>query len=448
MFAQDTIAAIATASGLAALSIVRVSGPEACRIASACFAGRNLEEVDSHTAHVGVWKSSEGVRIDQVVATVFRKPRTATGEDVVEVTCHGGGYVAALVLESLVDQGARLAQPGEFTQRAFLSGKIDLAQAEAVADLIHASSERAHRVSLAAYEGHYSEELEKLRSAILELCALAELEIDFTDEDVEFADRTALKELIENALVQLQNLLQTTRLGTVVREGVRVVIAGRPNAGKSTLLNSLSGRDRAIVSSQPGTTRDILEVDSEFGGLRFRFIDTAGLRQSTDFIEQEGVQRTHGMIKKADIVVYVYDLFCGLTEEDRTILNRIEKTPVIIVGNKADIVPEGEYEGVQLTAKNGPKAVEPLVSKLLEQATEVYGNADVSRTVMNARHKTHLKKAHRALLDAKEALKANQPPDIFSLDLHAAARELGSITGVITNETILGTIFSRFCIGK
>jgi len=448
MIAPDTIAAIATAPGLAALSIVRISGSEACRIASACFAGKNLEEVDSQTAHVGIWKDSEGARIDQVIATVFRKPHTATGEDMVEITCHGGDYVAALVLDSLIGQGARLARPGEFTQQAFLSGKIDLTQAEAVADLIHASSEQAHRISLAAYEGHYSEELEKLRTAILELCALAELEIDFTDEDVEFADRGTINNLVENALEQIQDLLQTARLGTIVREGIRVVIAGRPNAGKSTLLNSLSGRDRAIVSTQPGTTRDVLEVDSEFGGLRFRFIDTAGLRQSRDTIEQEGVYRARQMIEKADIVVYVYDLVYGLTEEDQSVLNSIEKIPVILVGNKIDLMENTKGEELHLSAKDGPKAVKPLISKLLEQASNTYGNADGSRVVMNARHKTHLKSACQALLDARQALNANQPPDIFSMDLHAAARELGMITGVITNETILGEIFSRFCIGK
>ncbi len=448
MLAKDTIAAIATAPGLAALSIVRVSGPDACSIASSCFTGRNLKTVDSHTAHVGRWVSPEGSGIDRVVVTVFRKPNSATGEDIVEVTTHGGEYVAALVLQSLVDQGARLAAPGEFTQRAFLAGKMDLAQAEAVADLIHASSEQAHRISLAAYEGHYSDELEKLRTSILELCALTELEIDFTDEDVEFADRSAIKHLVEKAIQQVQDLLQSTRLGTIVREGLRVVIAGRPNAGKSTLLNSLSGRDRAIVSEEPGTTRDILEVDTEFGGLRFRFMDTAGLRQSMDAIEQEGVDRAYRMIEKADIVVYVYDLVCGLVEEDQTALGRINDIPVILVGNKSDLVSIGEVHGLQLSAKSGPEGVEPLIDSLLERASEVYGNADSSRTVMNVRHQTHLKKALEALRTARTALNANQPPDIFSLDLQAAAKELGMITGVITNETILGAIFTRFCIGK
>ncbi len=448
MLAQDTIAAIATAPGLAALSIIRVSGPKACSVASGCFAGQDLEDAASHTAHVGIWKDIEGSRIDQVVATVFRAPRTATGEDVVEITCHGGDYVAALVLESLLEQGARPARPGEFTQRAFLAGKMDLAQAEAVADLIHASSEQAHRISLAAYEGHYSEGLEALRTAILELCALAELEIDFTDEDVEFADRASLRNLINHALAQVQELLDSARLGTVVREGIRVVIAGRPNAGKSTLLNNLAGRDRAIVSEQPGTTRDVLEVDAEFGGLRFRFMDTAGLRKSSDSIEQEGVQRAYQMMSKADIVVYMYDLVCGLTGEDHQALKRLENTSVILVANKADLVSGVKGDGLPLTAIGGPKAVEPLVHALLQQAVRVYGNADISRTVINARHKTHLKSAHQALLEAGTALNANQPPDIFSLDLHAAAHELGMITGVITNETVLSTIFSRFCIGK
>ncbi|MDE2827992.1 MAG: tRNA uridine-5-carboxymethylaminomethyl(34) synthesis GTPase MnmE [Bacteroidota bacterium] len=448
MFAQDTIAAIATAPGLAALTVVRVSGPKACQIASECFTGRDLTAVESHTANVGMWVGPGGDRIDQVVATVFLAPRTSTGEDVVEVTCHGGDYVAALVLQSMIENGARLARPGEFTQRAFLSGKIDLAQAEAIADLIHATSERAHRTSLAAYEGHYSVQLDKLRTAILELCALAELEIDFTDEDVEFVDRAELRKLIKHALNQTDELLRSVRLGTVVREGIRIVIAGRPNAGKSTLLNSLSGRDRAIISEQPGTTRDVLEADAEFEGLRFRFTDTAGLRQSTDVIEQEGVRRARDMIAKADIVVYVYDLVHGLTEEDLDALKETGEKATILVGNKVDLVQQHTGEGLLLSAKGGPKAVIPLVRELVNQAAEIFGNPDVSRTVMNARHKNHLKLAYEALLRAGAALDARKSPDIFSLDLHAAARELGMITGVITNETVLGAIFSRFCIGK
>ncbi|MCY4170932.1 MAG: tRNA uridine-5-carboxymethylaminomethyl(34) synthesis GTPase MnmE [Bacteroidetes bacterium] len=449
MRSHDTIAAIATAPGLAALSLVRVSGPDAIPIASACFSGKMLQEVESHTAHVGLWEYPNASKIDRVVATVFRSPRTPTGEDLVEVTCHGGDYVAALVLESLIDQGARLASPGEFTQRAFLSGKIDLTQAEAVAELIHSTSTQAHQVSLSAYEGHYSKELEKLRTAILELCALAELEIDFTDEDVEFADRGQIKTLIDNTLIKIEDLLQTVKLGMVVREGIRVVIAGPPNAGKSTLLNSLSGRDRAIVSPMPGTTRDTLEVDCELGGLRFRFIDTAGLRQTSDTIEQEGVQRAQSVMEKADIVVYVYDLLAGLTKEDTTVLNSLHDKSVIIVGNKVDLISEPvTIHGLQLSAKNGLEALEPLIHLLLEQAKQDFGTADAAKTVTNARHQSHLKNAYQALQSAKQALKSNQPPDIFSIDLHGAARELGLITGAITNETILGAIFSRFCIGK
>ncbi len=448
MLAKDTIAAIATAPGQAALSIIRISGPQACSIASSCFSGRNLLTVDTHTAHVGKWMSPEGAGIDHVVATVFREPNSATGEDIVEVTTHGGEYVAALVLQSMVDQGARLASPGEFTQRAFLAGKLDLAQAEAVADLIHASSEQSHRISLSAYEGHYSAELNTLRTSILHLCALTELEIDFIEEDVEFADCSTIRELVEKAILHVDDLLQSTRLGTIVREGLHVPIVGRPNAGKSTLLNSLSGRDRSIVSEQPGTTRDVLEVDTEFGGLRFRFMDTAGLRQSRDPIEQEGVERAYQMMDKADIVVYVYDLVCGLVEEDHAALERIKEIPVIVVGNKSDLVPTRKSKGLHLSAKSGLKAVEPLIDRLLHQATTVYGNADSSRIVMNTRHHAHLSNALEALRRAKLALDANYPADIFSLDLHAAAKELGMITGVITNETILGAIFSRFCIGK
>jgi len=449
MYFHDTIAAIATAPGVAALSIVRVSGPDAVAIASVCFSGQMLKEAKSHTAHIGMWANPKSTKIDKVIATVFRSPKSATGEDVVEVTCHGGDYVAGLVLESLIDQGARLALPGEFTQRAFLAGKIDLTQAEAVAELIHSTSKQAHQVSLSAYEGHYSEELGKLRAAILELCALAELEIDFTDEDVEFADRKQIKTLVETALSQIQNLLKTVKLGTAVREGIRVVIAGPPNAGKSTLLNSLSGRNRAIVSSTPGTTRDVLEVGCEFGGLRFQFMDTAGLRQTADTIEQEGVLRAKRVMEKADIVVYMYDLLDGLTSEDAARIDAIQNHAVIVVGNKVDLLSNPvSTDGIQICAKNGSKAVEPLIVLLLEKAKQDFGTADASKIVTNTRHQSHLKNAYQSLLRAKDALSANQPPDIFSIDLRSAARELGMITGAITNETILGEIFARFCIGK
>ena len=450
MSVSDTIAAIATARGPAALAVVRISGPTALEVAAQCFLGADLSEAATQSVHVGYWHTSEGQRIDQVVCTVFRAPRSVTGEDVVEVSCHGGDYIAPRILTALLQCGARLALPGEFTKRAFLSGKIDLAQAEAVADLIQASNARAHQTSVAALEGHYSKVLEALRQSLLEVCALAELEIDFTDEDVTFADRREIEELINKALNQVTTLLDSCQLGEFVREGIRVVIAGRPNAGKSTLLNSLCGRDRAIVSPSPGTTRDTLEADAEFQGLRFRFIDTAGLRESQDEIEREGVARAKTFLARADVIIYVYDLTIGLADAERATVEASKQVPLILVGNKLDLVDRllPLPDTIMLSAKNGPDAVKPLVASLLKVTTGHWSDFDASRIVMNVRHQGHLALAQTALVAAKAALEAGRSPDVYTLDLRAAARELGMITGAITNEEVLSAIFSRFCIGK
>ena len=450
MMGTDTIAAIATARGQAALAIVRMSGPAAIKVAARCFGGHDLAAVPSHTVHVGYWKDPDGTQTDHVVVTVFRAPNSSTGEDVVEVTCHGGEYVTNLVLGSMVRQGARMARPGEFTQRAFLNGKLDLAQAEAVADLIHASSRRAHQTSVAALEGHYSHLLTDAREALLKLCALAELEIDFAEEDVEFADRTQLQEAVNASLALITKLLESCKLGEFVREGVRTVIAGRPNAGKSTLLNSLCGRDRAIVSAQPGTTRDTLEADVEINGLRYRFIDTAGLRDTANEIEQEGVDRAHKLLERADLILYVVDLVVGLAREERQMLDQWTGTPVILIGNKLDLVETTADYGsmVTLSAIGGPDAVASLKARIAASAAEWWSDPEVSRLVMNSRHQGHLHQARKHLAAAAEAIASEAPPDLFSLDLRQAAQELGMITGAITNEEVLGAIFSKFCIGK
>ena len=449
MHPSDTIAAIATARGAAALAIVRLCGEEARAVAARCFQGRDLCSVASHTAHAGTWKSPGGQVIDQVVATVFVGPHTATGEDLVEVACHGGEYVAGLILDSMTACGARLAQPGEFTQRAFVNGKLDLAQAEAVADLIHAHSALAHRTSVNALEGHYSKVLEDIRTSIIELCALAELEIDFSDEDVEFADRRQLRTLMDTALEHIAALVSSAELGRYVREGVRTVIAGQPNAGKSTLLNSLVGRDRAIVSATPGTTRDTIEADTELGAVRFRFIDTAGLRSAQDGIEQEGVRRARETMARADVVLYVYDVSKGYTRADRRAVEALGEGAVIRVGNKLDLVPTAtDPDAVLISAIGGPEAVGAVRAALREHVSAHLADLGPSRMVMNVRHKAHLEAAAAALERSRRALGSKMSPDVFTLDLRAAARELGMITGAITNETVLGAIFSRFCIGK
>jgi len=458
---EDTIAAIATARGRAALAIVRLSGPEACRIAAACFRGADLQGVPSHTAHFGYVLSPEGEPIDQAVATVFRAPRSYTGEDLVELTCHGGDLAPQLILETLLHHGARLAEPGEFTLRAFLNGKLDLAQAEAVADLIHAGSMRAHRVSLAHLQGRYSEQLQRLRSDLLELCAYVELELDFSDEDVEFADRTQLEALLDRTERLLGDLLRSYRLGELLRDGVRVVIGGRPNAGKSTLLNALLGQDRAIVSPIPGTTRDQIEAEAEIEGLRFRFVDTAGLRTTADQIEAEGVRRAQQAIATADVLVYVFDLTVGLEAEEQAYLTQLRAEqpalPVIVVGNKRDLLeaeptlPELDRPVLALSARKAREdaaELEPLIRKLVAAVAADLGSMDDSTVVMNQRHRQHLARAREAVQAARTALDRGVSGDLLALELRRALHELGAITGEITTEDVLDQIFSRFCIGK
>ena len=447
MTAHDTIAAIATARGRAALAVVRISGPEAIAIAARCFAGQDLSTVPSHTLHVGLWRVPGAAVIDQVVCSVFRAPRSYTGEDMVEVSCHGGEYVVALVLRSMVQAGGRLAAPGEFTRRAFLNGKLDLAQAEAVADLIHSSSARAHRASVDSLRGRYSRTIEALRVALLDVRALAELEIDFSDEDVEFADRGALRALLLQAEALLSEALDSYSLGALVREGVRAVIAGRPNAGKSTLLNALVGEDRAIVSDVPGTTRDTVTADTEMGGLLFRFTDTAGIHDTAHHLEAEGVRRSHRAIGRADLVLYVYDLAVGLAESERAFAASITDVPVLLVGNKADLADPGRGLVVSaLKAMDDPRALDALRTA----AVEAVGGqeADPVRLVTSERHQAHLHAASAAVGRALAALEDNLPVDVFTLDLRAALHELGCITGAVTDEEVLGAIFSRFCIGK
>ena len=459
---SDTIAAIATARGRAALGIVRISGPEAVAIAAACFEGADLRGAASHTAHVGYVASRDGTRIDQVVATLFRAPRSATGEDVVECSCHGGDFASRLILNRMLQAGARPAAPGEFTQRAFLNGKMDLAQAEAVADLIHASSSLAHRVSVSHLQGRYSEVLTDLRADLLELCAFLELELDFPEEDVAFADRERLEALLDRSERLLDELLRSWRLGRRVRDGVRVVIGGRPNAGKSTLLNALLGSDRAIVSPVPGTTRDEVEGEAEIDGLLFRFTDTAGLRDTADAIEVEGVLRAERAIDRSDILVYVYDVTVGMDAGEQAFIEAIAERgapPVLLVANKTDLLgrnggPTGDGEragGFALSAKRGFRdetEIQPLIACLLETAGGDLSLSEGSLVVTNERHRNHLRKALDAVQAARRSLGAGSTGELLALDMRVALHEIGAITGEITNEDVLDQIFSRFCIGK
>ena len=457
----DTIAAIATARGTAALAVVRVSGPSALQIASTCFSGPDLQSVPSHTAHFGYVRDAEGRDIDQAVATVFRAPTSATGDDLVEVSCHGGDLAPTLVLSRLLECGARMAAPGEFTQRSFLNGKLDLAQAEAVADLIHSSSRAAHRVSLNHLRGRYSALLQDLRQELVDLAAYVELELDFSEEDVAFADRDRMLGLLADGSALLERLLSSFRAGAMLRDGIRVVIGGRPNAGKSTLLNALVGFDRAIVSEQPGTTRDAVDVGAEIGGVHFIFTDTAGLRETQDVVEAEGVLRARQSMETAEVLLYVYDVTVGLDDaESETLAAIADSRPelsILLVGNKRDLwsgdgasrLPANEHVLVSARqAMRDESELRALVEMLLEGVGGDLSSIDASAVVMNSRHREHIRRAHQALRAAHQAILCGASGDTLALDLRIALDEIGAIVGVITSEDVLDQIFSRFCIGK
>ena len=453
-----TIAALATARGTAALAVLRVSGPDAVAVVDAVFSG-DLAEAEGRTVHVGWVAGADGRWVDQVVCVVWRGPHSSTGEDVVEVTCHGGDVVAGAVLRALFDAGATPATPGAFTQRAFLNGKLDLAQAEAVADLIHAESRLGHRAAVSALRGRVSEAIDEVREALVQTAALVELELDFGEEDVAFADRTQLRDLLDAADRELADLIGTARLGALARDGVRVVLGGRPNAGKSTLLNALVGDDRAIVSPTPGTTRDAVEAEAEIGGLRVRFVDTAGLRETADAIEAEGTRRARAAIDRADVLLYVVDATVGRDAEEQAFLadlaRRQPEVAVLVVANKTDLLSAHlgtEAEGLALSAQQAlsdDTRLDALRGALL--AAVRAGGLDAAEgglVAVNERHRAHLEAAREAIGRARTSLDAGDGGDTLALDLRDALHQLGLVTGAVTTEHVLDAVFSQFCIGK
>lgn len=454
---EDTIAAVATARGVAALAVVRLSGPMAVSIADASFRGSDgrLADAPTRTLHVGHWLDGSGVPVDRVVVGLFRAPNSPTGEDVVEISCHGGQVVTARILARLYESGARPARAGEFTQRAFVHGKLDLAQAEAVADIIHAQADRAHAAAQRQLDGRFSALLGRLRDELTGLCALVELELDFSDTDQVFADLQRLRAVLRQCRGTIGDLVSHARTGSILRDGVRVVIAGRPNAGKSTLLNALVGHDRVIVSEIEGTTRDLVEVDLELDGLVFRLVDTAGIREVGDEIEAEGIRRAREAAKAADIVLYVFDAELGLQSDEEASVHRLRSTdrPVVLVANKIDRAPGGVATGsvVPIHARKAvedPRELSALLAALRLAAAPLVRDAEDSPVLLNARHRAHLQAADEALLRVEVAMDAGVPGDLLSIDLRVALHELGCITGVITNEEVLDSVFSRFCIGK
>lgn len=452
---NETIIALSTAPGVGAIAVIRLSGEDAITITNSVFRGKNLLNQKSHTAHFGTIRNDDGEIIDEVVATLFIAPHSFTKENVVEISCHGSPYIVQRLIKLFLTKGVRLAKAGEFTQRAFLNGQFDLAQAEAVADLINADTEASHKAALNQMRGGFSEQIKQLRAELIHFASMIELELDFGEEDVEFADREDLKKLVNQLLSVITALVSSFDLGNVIKNGVPTVIAGKPNTGKSTLLNALLNEEKAIVSDIAGTTRDFIEDEINLEGVVFRFIDTAGLRDTEDKVEAIGVQRTKDKMKQASLIIYMFDLKNDtLTEVNRDI-NMLENLgiPFIKVGNKLDEAQEDLYNEMKkdkntlfISAIN-KEGLEALKTKLVE--TVNLDNFKTGDTVVtNIRHYDNLVQTQNSLNAVLRGLDSNITGDFLALDIRHALRFLGEITGEITTDDLLANIFSKFCIGK
>jgi tRNA modification GTPase len=450
---RDPIAAIATPVGEGGIAVIRVSGQHSIEKITTIFRGKNLTLVPTHTVHFGHLVRNDR-KIDEVVVTVFRAPKSYTGEDTSEISCHGGVLITQEVLETVLSTGVRSAEPGEFTQRAFLNGKMELSQAEAVADLIHAKSRKAVEAAQQQLDGALGKHVSQFRQQIIDATALVELELDFIEEDVEFASRDQLRKLIFELLHEIKLLLATYETGRLVKHGIRTVLVGKPNAGKSTLLNALMGKDRAIVSDIAGTTRDVIDADWSLDGLLFTLTDTAGLRDTDDVIEAEGVKRSHKAMQEADLILYMKDLSEPISEMELALVDTLKTNfpdkSILAIGNKIDQSIQHHIESrfdLVISAKTGV-GIEDLK---LRMKSVVLQNRDIDSSgllVTSTRHRDALEKTRSHLNDAVTALDSGTTGDFVSIDLRAALHELGTITGSITTEDLLDSIFSRFCIGK
>jgi len=460
----STICAISTPPGTGGIAVIRISGEHAFNIVSTVFtpykSGIQLREQQGGSFFVGSLHA-DNQDIDEVVVTLFKSPHSYTGEDVVEISCHGSIFIQQQILQVLLGKGARLAKPGEFTQRAFLNGKMDLSQAEAVADLIASTTAASHKIALSQMRGGFSEEIRKLREELLKFTALIELELDFSEEEVEFADRAALKELVNRIETLIHTLLDSFRLGNAIKNGIPVAIVGETNVGKSTLLNALLNEEKAIVSEIHGTTRDVIEDVVNIHGTAFRFFDTAGIRETSDEIESLGIERTFSKLRQAEIVLLVVDL----TYPAPTLLDMIEKIRnivdnqhLIIVANKADkqlsetaeslrSLPLRSNEDLVFIAAKGKQNLDELILRMQETlAVNKVGSNDI--VVSNVRHYEALRNAHEAILRVQSGLTTHISGDFLSQDIRECLHYLSDIIGEVTNHEVLGFIFKNFCIGK
>jgi len=451
---DDTIVALATAPGISAIGVIRVSGPKAIDIINDLFPSKNLAIQASHTIHVGLLKNNSAP-LDEVVVSLFKNPKSFTGEDVIEIGCHGSPFIQEKIMQAITQHGARMAKPGEFTQRAFLNGKLDLTQAEAVADLIASNTEASRKTALTNIRGGFSSVLSELREQLIKFSALIELELDFSQEDVEFADRTLLRENISLLQKQCATLLQSFILGNVIKQGVKVAIIGKPNAGKSTLLNTLLNENRAIVSDIAGTTRDTIEEIINIKGILFRLIDTAGIREhTTDVIEKMGMEKSYDKMKEADVVLYLFDRKDTPPSELQQLEEKlsVSKIKYLLVANKADedSIENREYKTIQPIINISAKAKNNITA-LIDTMFVLAVNQDIEKDaviVTNARHYQSLERLSKALKEVQEGMNNNIPGDLLALDIKEALQHLGEITGEITSEDQLDFIFSKFCIGK
>jgi len=454
---EDTIAAIATPLGEGGLAVIRISGPGALAVADRCFAPAGKASVKpsaaaTHTLHFG-HIVRQGRPIDEVLLSVMRPPHTFTREEVVEITCHGGILPAKMVLDAVLASGARLAEPGEFTRRAFLNGRIDLAQAEAVADLIHSRTELALRAANEQLAGKLSQRINQLRDGMVETLAHIEAHIDFPEEDIAPDTKDQLLARLDHAVAGMDELLRTANEGQILRRGIRAAIVGRPNAGKSSLLNQLLGRDRAIVSPIPGTTRDTIEETANIRGLPVVFIDTAGLREARDEIEIEGVRRSRQSLQQAELVLHVLDASEPITEADRKYLDEVSGKRRILVCNKRDLparleLPSGLTSPVVEVSCLTGEGIEALKDAIKEMIWSGEIKAEMLQVMINSRHQEALNRARAATLRTLAALREDQTLELVALDLRIAVNAIGEIVGKTSTEDLLDMIFSRFCIGK